>query len=213
MLKPAKLFLPACALMLLSSSVLSASSTKTIQVIVDNSGTLQHVQEGLRSEHRLFYNLTELRKKSSYREALINVISLNNPRNIFEVTPNQLFRRGAELVPRLNVIKDGCSDIVGAFERVKENVRLKGTTDVEVYVFSSLIHTGAPCDNAVIELPQEAPKDLDLSFLKNAKVRFLWVHHLQKGPWLELLSRSGLLNFQLHDEEATKRVLREGLDE
>jgi len=208
----ARLFL-VCALLPLSSAVLGAPPAKTIQVVVDNSGTLQHAQEGAQNERQLLYHLAELRKKGAGRDALINVIALNNPRNIFEGTPSQLFKRGAELVPKLNVLKDGCSDFQGAFERVRENVRLSQAREVEVYVFSSLIHTGAPCDNAVIQLPQAAPTELDLSFLKDAKVRFLWVHHLQKGPWLELLGRAGLRNFRLHDEEATKRVLREGLDE
>lgn len=203
-----------CLLMSVGLAVQSfaGSGEKTIQVIVDNSGTVQNVEDAKRQERALFWHLTELRKKSKYEDVLINVVSTNNPRNLFVGTPRQLFKHGRELLPKLEVVKNGCSDILGAFHTVKQNILLSRAKEAEVYVFSSLIHA-FPCENVVITLPQDVPAGLDISFLKEAKskVTFFWVHNLQVRKWLSFLQQSGLEKFALLDEEGTKRILREGL--
>jgi len=203
----------AALLVLLAGSYASAEQPAfTIQVITDNSGTLQNAEDAKKHEKALFWHLTELRKKRKYKDAIINVVSVNNPRNLFVGTPKQLYRHGQELLPKLQPIRNGCADIAGAFQAVRQNIELSDAKEARLYVFSSLIHA-FPCEDVVITLPQDVPANLDLSFLKNTKSElfFFWVHNLQVGKWLPHLKQAGVKNFQLQDEEGTKRVLREGL--
>lgn len=193
----------------------------SIQVIVDQSAALQKPEEALRYEKLLLAHIAQLRKRRSTRDADIRLISVNNPRNLWVGTPRRLFLRGQEVLPRLAVVENGCADLQGAFEQVRTNLQLQRAAQVWVYVFSSLIHTGAPCDQTDIYLPQQPPKGLDLGFLGEAvsTLQFFWVHPLQEEPWTAFLQKQGILGrwrqgaleFGLHDEESTKTQLEEGL--
>jgi len=184
-----------------------------IIVVLDNSAALQGVDlaEGLKKQ--LLFQVTELRKKSELRQAAVRIVSVNNPRVLWSGTPMELFRNGGALLSRIGVVKNGCADILGALDHVRLIIELEQPVRVDLYVFSSLIHTGSPCDKVSITLPQPAPEQLDLSFLSNEKtrIRFYFVHHLQLRPWHEMLKRIGLKNASIHDEESTRALLQKGL--
>ena len=80
--------------------------------------------------------------------------------------------------------------------------------------FSSLIHSGSPCSDVEIQLPQAPPADLDLSFLASQPivVRGYWAHHLQQRQWRERLVEAGATDVIIHDEVGTASLLKEGLD-
>jgi len=195
------------------SPSIAAEPSRTIQVVVDNSGTFQNVKNAIVQEKTLFWRLVELRKRSGFRNVIINVVSINNPRNLFVGTSHQLWKNGSDLIPKLAVIPNGCADLVAAFEQVKANIEMNRATRADIYVFSSLINTNTPCQNITVNLPQKPPENLDLSFLKDtgSKLTFFWVHSLQVREWHPYLQKAGLDHVRLYDEEGTKRILRERL--
>lgn len=192
----------------------------SVQVIVDQSALLQKPAEASKFQKRLLHHLTELRKRRGTENAEIRIVSVNDPRNLWVGSPRDLFH-GRALLPLLDVVDNGCADLAGAFEQVRTNLRLRPGAEVRVYVFSSLIHTGAPCDRSEINLPQPPPAGLDLTFLAETAraLKFYWVHPLQEEPWTDFLEKQGFLErqrrgqlaFALHDEASTAKYLNEGL--
>jgi hypothetical protein len=203
----------AALLALLALPAVGQEQGRSIQVIVDNSGALQNAGVAEPLKKQLLFHVTELRKSREFKTARVHVISTNNPRNLFVGTPVDFFRNGAGLLSSIATVQNGCADLVGALEQAKLNVELDRPSEIDVYVFSSLIHTGSPCDKVTIELPQQAPKDLDFRWLtaENIRVRFYFVHHLQVKSWLEALRAAGLSAAAIYDEETTRTVLQKGL--
>jgi hypothetical protein len=184
----------------------------SIQFVVDNSGARQGAADD--PLKRLLFHLSELRKSRHFQNATINIVSQNQPRNLWVGTPMELFRNGREVLGKIVPVVNGCSDLVGALlDQVQLNLEMQKPSKAYVFVFSSLIHTGSPCNEVTIELPQAVPKNLDVTFLAKSEisVRFLWVHSLQVKPWLEAVRKAGLSNAQIMDEETTKRFLQKGL--
>ena len=192
-----------------------ADSKISIVVLLDNSAALRNDLEAEEFKKFLFFHLTELRKRHATKRARINIISINNPRNLWTGTATDLFRNGKEVLKHIPIVKNGCSDLSGAFLQIGLNLQRRPVDRIRVYVFSSLIHTGAPCDGKKIELPQTAPDDLDLSFLADraTSIRFYWVSHLQVKPWLAHMRGSGIGDVVIHDEIETRTILRQGLDQ
>jgi len=179
-------FLVAAVLLGLSVTGSEAKSESiSIQLIIDNSGARQGAADD--PLKRLLFQVSELRKSRHLQNATINIVSQNQPRNLWVGTPGELFRNGREVLGKIAPVVNGCSDLVGALEQVQLNLELQKPSKAYVVGFSSLIHTGAPCEGATIDLPQPAPKNLELSFLAKPSifVRFMWAHSLQVKPWLE----------------------------
>lgn len=190
-----------------------ASERVSIHAIVDNSGALQDPEEALVQEKALFHRLTLLRKRPGFRKARITVVSLNDPRTLWTGTPKDLFKNGGTLLPKLDPVSNGCADLVGAFQQVRDNLAMERADKAYVLVFSSLIWTNIPCQGETITLPQEPPQALDLRFLRDAKVAFYWVNHVQKSAWVRFLRHSRIDNVELHDQASTVAVLAKGLFE
>lgn len=186
----------------------------SIQIVIDNSAALQGVEiaEGLKRQ--LLFHVTELRKRSEWKFARVHIVSTNNPRNLYVGSPVDLFRNGSPVLSQIATVKNGCSDLLGAFDQVRLNLELEKPQTALVLVFSSLIHTGAPCDRVSITLPQPVPEKLDLAFLKSdgMRLRFFFVHHLQMRPWADFIKKSEVSNATIHDEETTRAILHKGLE-
>ncbi len=191
----------------------AAEGPVSINVLIDNSATLLNVADAQEVQKLLLHQITQLRKKRETRFAVVNIVSLNDPRNLFVGTPKTLLRNARSLLPKLGVVINGCMDLAGAFEQVRTNVENAQAGRVEVYIVSSMIVTGAPCDSMTINLPHPAPKGLDLAFLteRRAKLRGYWVNHLQMRPMLDAFRNAGFSDFRLFDEASTKTVLQESL--
>ncbi len=187
-------------------------SSVSIHVLVDNSAALVGA-EAEAFKRRMFLHLTDLRKKRRFKHASIKIVSTNNPRNLMVGSPVDLFRNGASLLSKIAVVEKGCADLVGALEQIKLNMELSPATETYAFIFWAGIHTGTPCDNVSIKLPQATPDDMDLSFLAkdSITVRFFWTHNLQVRPWLDAVRGAGLKNVKVFDEETSKAVLNTGL--
>ena len=190
----------------LAPSTAQSEEGVSFQVLIDNSAAMQDQEEASQTIRLFMHQLAELRSKSSSRKAAISIISINNPRNLWHGTPRELYRNGKEVLKKIATVENGCSDIAGALEQARMNLESLKASKAYILVFSSLIHTGSPCDDSVITLPQAAP-ELELSFIKEMDVRFYWVHHLQRKPWMEMLKKH-ISSFQMHDQETTKAVLK-----
>ncbi len=191
----------------------AAEGPVSINVLIDNSATLLNVADAQEVQKLLLHQITQLRKKRETRFAVVNIVSLNDPRNLFVGTPKTLLRNARSLLPKLGVVINGCMDLAGAFEQVRTNVENAQAGRVEVYIVSSMIVTGAPCDSMTINLPHPAPKGLDLAFLteRRSKLRGYWVNHLQMRPMLDAFRNAGFSDFRLFDEASSKTVLQESL--
>jgi len=202
------------ALLVSHSSGHAGTNGRSIQLVVDNSAALQGAEIAESLKRQMSFHVSELRKRSEFKTARVHIISINNPRNLWVGTPVELFRNGAGVPGQIAVVQNGCADVLGALDQLLLNVELERPERVDVYVFSSLIHTGSPCDKVTIELPQPVPKNLDLSKLakENIRVRFYFVHPLQVRPWAEAIRQAGLKSWSIHDEETTRTILRRGLE-
>ncbi len=190
-----------------------AEEKVSIQVIVDNSAALQNQKEAANAKKRLFFLLSELRKKRGFRNAAVTVISTNNPRTLWKGRPKDVFRNGAELLSKIEPVENGCSDLVGAFGQARDNLAIERPDKKVVIVIGSMIHTGVPCEKKTITLPQDAPRNLDLGFMNDTKLILHWCHALQKSPWVRLLRHQRIEDVELHDEASTLAVLKKGLSE
>ena len=191
----------------------AAEGPVSINVLIDNSATLLNVADAQEVQKLLLHQITQLRKKRETRFAVVNIVSLNDPRNLFVGTPKTLLRNARSLLPKLGVVINGCMDLAGAFEQVRTNVENAQAGRVEVYIVSSMIVTGAPCDSMTINLPHPAPEGMDLAFLteRRSKLRGYWVNHLQMRPMLDAFRQAGFADFRLFDEASSKTVLQESL--
>lgn len=165
-------------------------------------------------QRQLLFLITELRKRRAYKNAHLNIVSTNNPRNLWYGSPKTLFRNGREVLSKLGVVENGCCDLQKAFETIQLNIDLQQPKKIVVVVWASLIDVPSPCNNATVTLPQPVP-EIDLSFLvnKQTKVRFYWVHHTQLKGWLAAIRDAGLASAKVYDQETTKSVLmKRGLE-
>lgn len=182
----------------------------TTQIIFDNSPALMSQSNAEIAESQLLYWTWKLKRRKATRHTVINIISTVNAQNRWQGTPVDLGRNGAAAVGAIQIIENGCPNLIGALEQVRINLELLRPETANVILFSSLIHS-YPCANQTIELPQPVPVQLDLSFLstKGVKLTILWAHPLQKNGWLKAIQNAGLKNFQLLDPAATKALLKQ----
>lgn len=198
----------------LAAKAMAAEGPVSVNVVFDNTATLLNVADAQEVAKLLLHQLGKYRKRSETKHATISLVSLNDPRNLYVGTPKTMKRSAASVLQLLGVVVNGCHDMVGAMEQVRTNVQQQKAERVELYIVSSMIHTGAPCADATVALPHPAPENLDLKFLKDrkAKVRGYWVHHLQMRTMLDAFTKAGLGDFRLYDEATSKSVLLEGLE-
>ena len=194
----------------------------SIQVVIDNSAVLAQPEQALAQQKRLLFELTQLRKRHDSRHADIQIVSTNYPRNLWVGTPQRLRMEGKTVLEQVAMVENGCSDLRGAFDQVRMNLRRQPAQEVRVFVFASLIDTGAPCGGeTVIRLPQAPPAGLDLAFLDErvSTLKFYWAHPLQVKPWFDLLEGQGLtqrantdpFDLGVYDENETPMQLEKGL--
>ena len=203
-----------CFLFAGSSAAVAGEPPQTsIQVILDDSAALQESTDAEKFKKQLFHQLTLLRKKRATRDARIDVISVNNPRNRWTGTPTSLFRDGQPVLDLMGTVENGCSDYLGALDQARLNIEQSRAEVVRVYIFGSLIHTGNNCDGVKIELPQPAPNELNASFLsgEDTIVRVFWANHLQVRPWREAMVIAGLHDLVIFDLVSTQSELERGL--
>lgn len=201
------------SILLIVSSARAEEGPVSITILMDNSATLLNVADAQEVQRLLLHKLTQLRKKRATKNALVNIVSLNDPRNLFTGTPKRLLRNGASVLPLLGTVRNGCMDLAGALDQMRTNVEMQNPSRVEVFIVSSMIATGAPCEGMTISLPHPMPQDLDLGFLveRKAKVRVYWVHHLQMRPAFDAFRNAGLEDVRLYDEAGSRSALEEGL--
>jgi hypothetical protein len=212
-----------------SPHVAAAEDKVAIQVLMDDSGTLSSPAQAQEYKLLLFGFLQELRKRRDTQDARIDVISTSLGRSVWVGSPSDLRTARAEsLVSAIEAKPDHCNNLPGAFAELDLNLRAlesQGYSDIRVVVFSSLIHTPAPCAATTkITLPQPPPP-LDLTGILTgtdavSAIAFQWVNPYQRRPWLDALDpvadwakREGKsFKFQdientMHDLGAAKRGL------
>lgn len=204
----------ASTMLILSGAVEAEPQKTSINLLIDNSATLINADEGQEVVLDLLDQVTRLRKDPEMSDATVNVVVLNDPRNVFHGTPKSLHGQAQAVLPRLSRVVNGCMDFLAGLEQIRMNVDQQRPDRVEIYIVSSMIDTGAPCDDMVVELPFPLPEVIDFSFLDDVehKVRVLWVHHLQMPYVIAAFQESGLTDYRLYDEATSRTVLREGLD-
>lgn len=211
---PRTLMLALVAMFLVVSGANAATGRISVNLIIDNSATLLAVPGAQENLRKLLYHVTKLWDRRAYRDAVVSLVTLNDPRNLFVGSAKDLRRNIDSVWPETGVVINGCSDHEAAFRQVETNVLSQNAERVEIYMLSSLIHSGQPCDEVIIDLPHPMPDGIDLSFLdgRDAKLRIYWAHHLQIPGGLDLFRRFGLKDFRLYDQATSKTALSEGLN-
>lgn len=195
---------------MLVSGAVTAQADKLIQIIIDNSGTLQnHEQADFAIRGFLGLKATEFRR-SEFRDATVHIVTTHDPRTIYEGPARGLSRAITPLIlPEVKFQQEGCNQLDEAINRMSRNVASRSATEVEIYVFSSLIHTGAPCVDVDLDLPQAVPSTIDITSLmpqQTTVLHFLWAHRLQEQTWANAIQRSPI--FQTMREQGIDYIIR-----
>lgn len=176
----------------------TAESKKLIQIVIDNSGALQNSETGQRTQSAWLQLISREMQRGAGRNNLVHIVTTHNPRTVWEGRGSALLRSYKLLVePEIKQVTDGCNELGAALKRVRQHVARNLADEIEIYVFSSLIPTGAPCDKIRIQLPQPVPATIDLRSLiqpELTRLSFLWAEENQEVVWADFIERSGMLN-------------------
>lgn len=191
----------ACTAALLFS--VPAHADKLIQIIFDNSGALQNADQGILFGATFLNDLATKLQGSAGRNSVVHVVVTNNPRTIFEGSGRDLKTAldtyGAQEIAH---VPDGCNQLAEAIDRASLFASQQVVDEIETYVFSSLIPTGAPC-NTRIRLPQPVPANINLRDLvrpETTVLKFLWADRQQERVWADYIRKSDLLQ-RIRDQE------------
>jgi predicted peroxiredoxin len=204
------------------------SPTKSIQVLMGDSGTMANKEEAEKVKMLLLQRIKELSKTRGFRNALLEFISLSSGRTIWVGTPSIMTGEDAEKLVNAIKMKPGrCNKLTRGFDALKSNLEnldhQKRMREVWIIVFSSLIDTPEPCEKTKITLPQVAPVyDFTESLTASGKVKsvsFYWVKEEQFKVWSSALkpmvdwqNEQPERKFVMHKEPNTKYQLSIGLD-
>lgn len=176
----------------------TADSRKLVQIVIDNSGALQNSETGQKIQFAWLQLVARDMQRGAGQNDLVHIVTTHNPRTVWEGRGSTLLRSYKLLVePEIEQVPDGCNELGAALTRVRQHIARSLADEIEIYVFSSLIPTGAPCDKVRIQLPQPVPATIDLRSLiqpELTRLSFLWVEENQEVVWADFVERSGLLN-------------------
>lgn len=176
-----------------------AQSAPPIEVflIVDNGAGHQFTKESDAVRQGLFRQLVEMGRNKQRRNAKINIITTVRPRIVWAGKPFDIEDHAESIEQKISYDGKGCTDLVGAFQQIDLGLRSTTAKEVWVFIWSSLIDTGRPCDLSSVKLPQSPPSSIDFSGLAANKmikrIFFLGVHHEQYKTWFPALERVGMM--------------------
>ena len=198
-----------------------AQAQKVYQVIIDNSGALRNPDDALKFGAGFLNDLADKLTGSAGRNALAHVVTTHNPRTIYEGNAKglraALDQYGAEVI---RPVKDGCNQLDEAIDRTRSFAARYNVTEVETYVFSSLIWTPSPCANYRIKLPQPVPQQIDVRSLllpQTTVLKFFWVDRQQETVWADHIEGNGMLgrireqevDYAIRGELATRNFVQQ----
>jgi len=196
-----------------------AQTDKLIQFIIDNSSALRNPQQGAAAYGGiLLFKARELQGVAG-RNAKVHIVTTHNPRTIYDGEARNLFPDLQRIVaPQIKHQPAGCNQLGEAIERVRAHIARHAVKEVEVYVISSLIPTGAPCKNLRIRLPQPIPSNVDYQSLvqpETTVLQFFWADRQQETVWGKAIEASGLLerirnqnvDFAIRGEDSTRQYI------
>lgn len=204
------------------------SPTKSIQVLMGDSGTMANKEEAEKVKMLLIQRIKELHKTRGFRNALLEFISLSSGRTLWVGTPSMMTGEEAQKLVNAIKVKPGrCNKLTRGFDALKSNLEnldhQKRMREIWVIVFSSLIDTPEPCGKSKIDLPQVAPVyDFTGSLTASEKVKsvsFYWVKGEQIKVWSSALqamvdwqNEQPERKFAIHKESNTRYEILIGLD-
>lgn len=147
--------------------------------------------------------------KGVWKAATLTLISVHDPRVLWQGRLRDIKRNGAELAELTTAQSNACADQIGAFALAASLLQQKMTDSALVIAVSPLVHA-QPCDDP-ITLPQDVPDGVPLAAFarRGVAVRLLAAHHLQKLRWSQALQAAGISNSQVLGIEESKALLRE----
>lgn len=202
---------------------------RAIEIIIDDSGVLQHPEDARPYVMSILSQVKRLSRRRDGAYVQIDVISTSYGRTVWTGTPHDLRRnpaRAQALVDNTEASGTRCNNLPGAFAELQSNLAAlerQGRKRIDVFVFSSLIHTPRPCSETTqIALPQLPPSEGDFNgaLMGSSAVRsisFYWVSPHQKGVWEQHLNpvfqwaaTSGI-DIRFFDEVRSKSALLHGV--
>lgn len=225
MKKAILLTLAICVFAITTGSAARAEANKLIQIVIDNSATLQNPEEAVKFQAAWMLLFAKELRGSAGRDAQVHIVTTQNPRTVWEgPAPTLQNSFGLLVQSEIQHVADGCNELGTALDRVKQHISRTPTDDVEIYVFSSLIPTGAPCKDARIVLPQPVPQTIDLRSLVRpelSRLEFMWAEEGQAAVWADYFERSGLVEtmnaqgvaFSLRGETTTRQKIIEAVQQ
>ena len=205
-------------------------------ILIDDSGTIEHLEEWETLKHQLWSQLKMLRRSRTYKDAAITVIATSSGKNVWNGTVSDLKNttrqqgKAKALLEATKSAENRCNDLLAAFATLDRTLKLtdeRMITAVHVYIFSHLYHTGRPCsDHDEIVYPNPPPQALDAVGILTQKpsiktVAIYGVHPTQSAVWMRD-KLDGLLawereagtgrQFELYVESQTQAELMNGLE-
>jgi hypothetical protein len=218
-----------CAAAFASTLASAQDAQIAIEILVDESGVLQHSEEAANYKMAILAHLKALTRKRRGAKAHIDVIATSYGRTVGTGTPQDLKRnaqQAQELVDKIASDYKRCNNLPGAFDELKSNIAAlerQGVREAHALIFSSLIHISLPCDATThIKLPQRPPAKGDINEALSASevlrsLTFYWISLHQRRVWEEFLSPALTwagekgVRYALFDEVRTHNALRKGI--
>ncbi len=186
---------------LVFTAPVQAAEGLNIQVIIDNGVGLQEpgkfrpVMDGLLSA---LYGAGANRKFRDGRVEIITTASADKygtAQTVWSGTVLELNRRYGEIQESVSHIPAACTDLERAFNEAKRNIARSTADRIWVFSLSSLIHTGRPCQDVKISLPQPVPPKVNLGALvaddRVERLVFLYAEADQRNVWFDVLEGAG----------------------
>jgi hypothetical protein len=202
-----------------------AQTDKLIQIIIDNSSALRNPEQGAAAYGGiLVFKARELQGVAG-RNAKVHIVTTHNPRTIYDGEARRLFGSLQSLVaPQIKHQPEGCNQLGEAIERVRAHIARHAAKEVEIYVISSLIPTGAPCKNLRIKLPQPVPPNVDYQSLlqpQTTLLQFFWADRQQENVWAKAIEASGMLerirnqgvDYAIRGEDSTRQYIADRINQ
>lgn len=193
-----RVFAAICTTFILVSGSASAQQyDRLVQIVIDDTGSLQDsMDRNKRTARETVLNYLRAVSDDYGRNDLVVVISQYSASNVWVGEPRDITRGRSNqgLQTFLTQKPSGCSDLPPVLRILSDNMEAYEYEELEIVFFSSLVHTGRPCDGvrlpSNLTLPENFLTDLDkfTSQHNTASYSFYWVFDEQDANIREALT-------------------------
>jgi hypothetical protein len=135
--------------------------------------------------------IAELLSDREYARSPVEILDMSEGKSQWVGTPRTIIADEKKVLEVISIKTNMCADLERGFEALEtkiKNMERRSVQNIHILAFSPLIHTGAPCPEPDIKLPQIPPVNFDFAeaLMSSSKIKtilFFNINPRQMRVW------------------------------